>query len=685
MFVAMRADRLLPILLLLVAPRLSAQACAPARTALVLSGGGAKGIAHIGVLRVLDSLGVRPDLIVGTSMGAVIGAMYASGYSGRQIDSIARALPLSDLFRKYEPRAPRSLGPLQPIILWEQGESGFNIQRSAVREAEVDALLSRGMLRGNLSARGSFDSLPIPFRAVATDLSDRRPVILASGDLALAVRSSISIPLVFEPVHLDGRFLGDGALAANVPVAIARREGAERVIVVDATEHPVDTLDFASPIVLAEQLLNFLFRQPPESLQSGDVFIRPEVDGFTSLDFKPSVVSALIQRGYDAGRAAFDSSVCLPRGAPPHPAGFPTRLAAASFVGVNAIDEHYLRRRLGLGVGDSVDIPRLRSGLQTLAGSERYRSLWLTPGGSRDSLTLSVHVRTTPKRLAAVGAVYDNDLGGRMWVGGVDRTLLNHSLELAGALLLGELRNELALGLRSAPAGRRPITPVLTARFARESVRQFDANGDQMPSVDIREAVGFAGLEDNVGGRWTIALGTEGRIWHDPMRGDRQAVGLAGRVTSGAFQGDPGVSVEAAWTGQYRYAAVDAAVGIHAGKLEIRPGIRYGLGKDMPPQLSFMLGGWDGFPGLHIGELRGDREALGRLLLTYPIFGGFRLRAELATGAIATGGDSWPETGWRLGGRVGIGTSTPIGPIRIEYGRTGPDRGQIMVRIGRWF
>jgi NTE family protein len=92
--------------LLAVAPA-HAQACQPARTALVLSGGGAKDLAHIGVLRVLDSLGIRPDLVVGSSMGAIVGGMYASGYSGREIDSLARALPVADLFRTSQPQAPR--------------------------------------------------------------------------------------------------------------------------------------------------------------------------------------------------------------------------------------------------------------------------------------------------------------------------------------------------------------------------------------------------------------------------------------------------------------------------------------------------------------------------------------------------------------------------------------------------
>src|SRR3954465_1443543 len=209
----------------------AAQTCRPARTALVLSGGGAKGLAHIGVLRILDSLGIRPDLVVGSSMGAIIGAMYASGYTGREIDSLARALPISDLFRTYQPRSPRSWGPVQPLLLWDQGERGFNLQSASVAENEVNALVNAAMLRGNLLARGNFDSLPIPFRAVAADLRNRSPVVLSSGDLARAVRASFAIPLIFTPESLGGRILTDGGLAANIPTTVARAAGAQRLIV----------------------------------------------------------------------------------------------------------------------------------------------------------------------------------------------------------------------------------------------------------------------------------------------------------------------------------------------------------------------------------------------------------------------------------------------------------------------
>ncbi|HEX6669248.1 MAG TPA: patatin-like phospholipase family protein, partial [Gemmatimonadales bacterium] len=133
---------ILPGLNLAAASPLAAQDCRPPRTALVLSGGGAKGLAHIGVLAALDSLGIRPDMVVGTSMGATVGALYASGYSGRELDSLARITPLNQMFRSYRPRAPRSLGVLRPLVTWEQGERRFTLQSASVVESEVNALVN---------------------------------------------------------------------------------------------------------------------------------------------------------------------------------------------------------------------------------------------------------------------------------------------------------------------------------------------------------------------------------------------------------------------------------------------------------------------------------------------------------------------------------------------------------------
>ncbi|HEY4649598.1 MAG TPA: patatin-like phospholipase family protein, partial [Gemmatimonadales bacterium] len=364
----------------------AAQTCRSQRTALVLSGGGAKGLAHIGVLRVLDSLGIRPDLVVGSSMGAIIGAMYASGYQGREIDSLARSLPIADLFRTYQPRAPRSLGGLQPLVLWEQGGRRFNIQSASVSEPAVNALVNAAMLRGNLLARGHFDSLPIPFRAVATDLANRSAVVLSSGDLARAVRASFAIPLIFAPESLDGRILGDGGLAANIPVSVARAAGAERVIVSDATERLSDSLDLYSPLVLADRLLGFLFQQPADSLRPGDVLVRPAVEGFTSLNFSRATVDALIRRGGEAARLTLPSTPCLPRRPAVDSRMLPTRVSSYSILSNNPSERLALQRLVGLGLSDSLDVGLLRGRLRGMAQAEAYQAVWLSPTGAGDSV-----------------------------------------------------------------------------------------------------------------------------------------------------------------------------------------------------------------------------------------------------------------------------------------------------------
>ncbi|HEX6617361.1 MAG TPA: patatin-like phospholipase family protein, partial [Gemmatimonadales bacterium] len=343
-----------------------AQRCSAPRTALVLSGGGAKGVAHIGALRVLDSLGIHPDLVVGTSMGAVVGALYASGYSGRELDSLTRIVPISALFRSYQPLAPRSLGILQPLVAWEQGERRFALQSASVDEAAASALVNSAMLRGNLLARGDFDSLPIPFRAVATDLADRRTVVMRSGDLAQAVRASAAVPLLFAPEYRDGRYLTDGGLSANVPVRVARAEGAERVIVVDATEHLSDTVESESPLLVADRLVQFLFHQPAAPLGPEDVLIRPAVDGFASLNFAPRRLERLLELGASAADSVLEPPVCPVPPARPAPA-LPSYISGIDFGGANASERLALRRLLGLGSRDTLDVELLRKRLRNLA------------------------------------------------------------------------------------------------------------------------------------------------------------------------------------------------------------------------------------------------------------------------------------------------------------------------------
>ncbi|MBA3892326.1 MAG: patatin-like phospholipase family protein [Gemmatimonadales bacterium] len=663
---------------------LRAQDCRPPKTALVLSGGGAKGIAHIGVLAALDSLGIRPDLIVGSSMGAAVGALYASGYGGRELDSLVRAVPLSRLFRTYRPRAPRSLGVLRPLVVWEQGERRFDLQSASLVEAEVNSLVNVAMLRGNLIARGDFDSLPIPFRAVATDLATGRPVVIDSGDLAQAVRASVAIPLVFAPEFRDGRFLSDGGLSANIPVAVARNEGAERVIVSDATEHPDESFDGYAPISVADRLIEFLFQQPADSLHEGDVMVRPDVDGFTSLNFSPRRVQRLLANG----RAAADSSLATircRRAAPDSGRRAPERITGFTARGANDSERLALRRMLGFGLEDSLDADLLRSRVRGLGTSETYNSVWLGPHGSGDSVGFDLSVRRASRRVVAIGLAYDNELGGRMWAGVVDRRLLGLALEGSGALFLDGFRKEVYAGLRRKyQIGRQLMDPAVTFRLATEDVRRFDADGDELDELETREALGFAGVERVLPDGWELAVGLHGHAWREPARHDASTLGIAARAVRASRTRGRVVLAEGVWSGAYQLARVEAELLEEFGVVRFMPRVILGWGEDLPIQRAFPLGGDDGFPGLHIGERRGDREAMLGLTFAARVLGPLLGRMELAAGRAASGGALLGDDGWVGGVRAGIGAETPVGPVRLEYGYSTENRGAVFVRLGDW-
>jgi predicted acylesterase/phospholipase RssA len=668
-------------------PPLGAQTCRPPRTALVLSGGGAKGIAHIGVLRVLDSLGIRPDLVVGTSIGAVVGALYASGYSGRELDSLARTTPLADLFRAYQPLAPRSLGILQPLVVWEQGERHFALQSAALVEAEVNALVNAATLRGNLRARGDFDSLPIPFRAVATDLARREIVVLRSGDLAQAVRASAAVPLVFAPERRDGRYLSDGGLSANIPVGVARAAGAQRVIVSDATEHTRDSLASDSPIFVADRLIQFLFRQTADSLGPLDLMIRPAVDGFASLNFSRRNVERLLQLGFAAADSTLPRLACREAAMRSPVAGLPHYIARVSVPGSNASERLALVRLLGLGLSDSLDPQLLLTRVRTLAAaSEAYQSVWLNPTGVGDSIEFTLALHRAARRVAGLGIAYDNELGGRMWAGMVDRRFLGRAVEASGALFLGELRRELAIGFRrNFQLARQLVNPALAVRLANEDVRRFDPDGDELSQAFTREAIGFAGVERVLSQGWEVALGIEGHAWHQPGLSDRSTLGAVGRVVRASRSRGKVFQTELLWTGIYQRAALEGQLEGRLGVVRVLPRVRLGWGDDLPLQAGFPLGGDDGFPGLHLGERRGDREAMLGIMLSFPLKGPLLGRVEVATGRTASGGSLFGADGWVGGIRAGIGAETPLGPLRFEYGRATGDREALFVRLGRWF
>jgi NTE family protein len=663
-------------------PPLHAQDCSPPPFALVLSGGGAKGLAHIGVIEVLDSLGLRPNLVVGTSMGSIVGALYASGYHGHAIDSLARALLIQDVFRRDLPRGPRAIGTEQPLLMWEQGKGRFEFRQPAVQEVALNSKLNAALLRGNLMARGNFDSLAIPFRAIATDLSNREAVVLRSGDLAHAVRASMSIPLVFHPQTIDSVVLGDGGLVANIPVGAARAEGAKRLVISDVGWHEGDSVNLASPLVLLDQLVGFLFSQETDSLHEEDRLIVPAVENFPALDFSESKMDSLITLGYEAAAKVLDGMGC--DSAEPLSQNASLRqfqLAKVSSENATPIEKAALEKRLGLSEGNRVSVYDLRKGLQDLSNLDNFEEVWLNPSGHEDSLSLNLVIRPAPPRLATLGIDYDTDIGGRAWVGLLDRGATIPGVEGSAIVNLDEQRQGFTAALRPAVVGNRLVRPVFSAKIWGESVRLYDSSGTLQTSVRDRQAKGFLGLEHEFGSRGVIGLG--GTAYVGNADSEPSGAGMEMYFASGPRYLPSGTFGEFTWTSGYTRLHLEAKQRFKIGALNLIPEMQYGIGDLLPPHLTLMLGGYEGFPGFHIGERRDECVLMFRLTAYEKLIGPFSLRLQGATGQVSEPDGGLPQGNWLVGGRVGLGLNTPIGDVRVEYGRNSEDRDRFFVRIGQ--
>jgi hypothetical protein len=285
-----------------------------------------------------------------------------------------------------------------------------------------------------------------------------------------------------------------------------------------------------------------------------------------------------------------------------------------------------------------------------------------------------------------MGAAYDSELGGRLWLGVLERRLLGQAIEGSAVLFAGELRSEVAASLRWGSALRpNRIAPILRVRAADESIRAFDDAGLELPKVGVQEAIGIAGAERRLGPEWWAQLAAIGHVWEEPDGTGRSAGGGLLRLERLGRLTDEAVEAEALITNAYERFQLTASTTVRAIGLGFTPRLRLGWGEDLPLQAGFPLGGFDGFPGLHITERRGQREAMLSLLVTRRVTPRVGLRLEFAAGRSAMAGELFAGNGWIGGTRAGLSVETPIGPVRFEYGYNSDDRGALLVRVGRWF
>lgn len=258
----------------------SATAAGQPRLGLVLSGGGGRGFAHVGVLRALEQAGIPLYCLVGSSTGAVVGGLYACGYTPDEIDSLLGRWSWGDLFQDRPDRRLMYTGRREHSDrhLLEVRFEGWKLQwvRSLSSGQRVSQALAEMVWRAPIQGFGDFDRLRLRYRAVATDLRTGMRVELGGGDLAEAMRASMSVPFLFQPVNLEGRLLIDGGIADNIPVETARKLGADVVVAVDVTSPLRDEENLVEAWELADQIVGIMQVAPNRrSLAAADLVVRP--------------------------------------------------------------------------------------------------------------------------------------------------------------------------------------------------------------------------------------------------------------------------------------------------------------------------------------------------------------------------------------------------------------------------
>jgi NTE family protein len=500
------------------------------RVGLVLGGGGARGIAHIGVLRELERMRVPVHAIAGTSMGAIVGGLYASGMTPDELEEMVASLDWANAFRDTPRRQNKSFRRKQDDaaypIRFELGvrKDGLRLPKGLVQGQQLQLILLERLLP--VADVRNFDELPTPFRAVAANIATGDEYVMEKGDLALAIRASMSAPGVFSPVEIDGQMLVDGGLVGNVPVDVARAMGVDVVIAVDVEFPLYKEEELESALAITEQMLTILIRKETrrrlEALCPQDILIRPELGDFASTDFNH--VAETIGPGMDATRkkAGLLQDLSLPESeyrdfmaARVRQADDPPVIGVVTVADDTKLSRRVLQARVKTTAGDTVDPARLADDSARLYGLNTYEQVSYTVvnEGGEARVNFDAKAKSWGPNFLQFGLGVEDDFDGS--------TAFNVSarLTMTGVNALGaEWRNDVQLG---------------TDPFARSEFYQplsFDSRYFIAPRIDLEQTNinAFSGVDKIA--RYRISEGTAG------IDAGRE-LGRWGELRIGAFRG----------------------------------------------------------------------------------------------------------------------------------------------------
>ncbi|HSP40212.1 MAG TPA: patatin-like phospholipase family protein [Gillisia sp.] len=388
------------------------------KVGLVLSGGGAKGLAHIGALKIIEEAGIEIDYIAGTSMGAIVGALYSAGYSAHQLDSIFQEINFNILIQDDIPRSAKTFYEKSETEKYALTLPFDNFQIS------FPSGLSRGQNIYNLVSRltmhlgdvRDFSKMPIPFFCIASNIETGEQVILESGSLPKAVSASGAIPSLFSPVRIDGMLLTDGGVTNNYPVKELRDRGAEIIIGIDVQDTLMDREELKSAVNILNQIGNFrTIREMKEKIALTDLYIKPDIREFNVLSFEKG--EAIINAGEEAANLKLDDLKVIAgkqnRNIEPRERIFPVdtvNISALSIEGNTSYPRSYIMGKLRLRYGDRYTFQDLHYGINNLSATGNFRRINYNLIPNDGSYTLGLQLEESPNKTFLRLALHYDDL-----------------------------------------------------------------------------------------------------------------------------------------------------------------------------------------------------------------------------------------------------------------------------------
>jgi len=421
----------------------------PLKVGVVLSGGGAKGLAHIGVLKVLEEEGVQVDFIGGTSMGAMIGGLYAMGYSASQLDSLFSVTDFEDILQDNLPRKVKS-------FYEKENDEKYSLTLPFQKmKIGLPVAVSKGQNTYNLFSQlmydarhvNDFSELPIPFLCMATNAETGEPVELNKGNLAQAVVASGTFPTLFSPVEIEGNYLIDGGIVNNFPVEQIKAMGADIIIGVDVQTGLMDRDGLNSAAKLIMQIMNFQMLQTMEDKkQMTDIYIKPDITDFNVVSFSEG--SRIVENGIKAAepfreqfRAIAQQQEKTPRKSLVQKEHTNLRnISAIEIKGSPNYSRAYVLGKLHLRPNDSVSFAKLNEGINRLNATQNFRSIGYSfKKTDEENDKLVIELRENPiKTFIRFGLHYDELYKSGLLLNLTHKNLLTRNDVISTDLVLGD-------------------------------------------------------------------------------------------------------------------------------------------------------------------------------------------------------------------------------------------------------